>query len=368
MVAGDDVVRTAAFTRPKGRSTSGLTAVRTTPTPATTFPPDGGLLAVHAHPDDETLATGALLATWAASGRAVTVVTCTRGERGEVIALPGTASAGLAHLEGDGPALGAYRETELAAALRALGDGAIEHRFLDTIDAPAGPAGPADPDGRWEDSGMAWVAPGIAGPAPDAPASAFARVPLDDAAARLAAVVRERRPGVVVTYEAGGGYRHPDHVRTHEVTVRALALAADPTTALGAEPWQVPELWEAMVAESRLRGARRTLAATAAVTDLAERAGLTFPDPDETLPPVAMPDDQLSGAVEVSVARVRRRVLNALHAYATQVQHVTELPAPVPLAGPTGGELLGCYALSNGVLAAVLDSETYRVRSGVPRG
>ncbi|TGJ98099.1 N-acetyl-1-D-myo-inositol-2-amino-2-deoxy-alpha-D-glucopyranoside deacetylase, partial [Actinotalea fermentans ATCC 43279 = JCM 9966 = DSM 3133] len=59
--------------------------------------PRGGLLAVHAHPDDETLATGALLATWAASGEAVTLVTCTRGEQGEVI---GTE---LAHLEGDGP-------------------------------------------------------------------------------------------------------------------------------------------------------------------------------------------------------------------------------------------------------------------------
>ena len=60
--------------------------------------PNGGLLAVHAHPDDETLATGALLATWALARRATTVVTCTRGERGEVI------GQALAHLEGDGPA------------------------------------------------------------------------------------------------------------------------------------------------------------------------------------------------------------------------------------------------------------------------
>ena len=75
----------------------------------------GGVLAIHAHPDDETLSTGALLAAFAAAGRPVCVVTCTRGERGEVIALPGTTSEGLADLEGDGPALGAYRETELAA-------------------------------------------------------------------------------------------------------------------------------------------------------------------------------------------------------------------------------------------------------------
>ena len=59
--------------------------------------PMAGLLAVHAHPDDETLATGGLLATWAGAGRPVTVVTCTRGELGEVI------GGELAHLAGDGP-------------------------------------------------------------------------------------------------------------------------------------------------------------------------------------------------------------------------------------------------------------------------
>src|SRR6478609_7192343 len=101
----------------------------------------GGVLAVHAHPDDETLATGALLATWAASGLPVTLVTCTRGERGEVI------GAGLAALEGDGPALAAHREHELAAALAALGVG--DHVFLD------GGVGP-----RYEDSGMAWLSSG----------------------------------------------------------------------------------------------------------------------------------------------------------------------------------------------------------------
>ena len=74
--------------------------------------PDGGLLAVHAHPDDETLATGALLATWARAGEPVTVVTCTRGERGEVIDTPAHPT-GVGHLEGDGPALAAFREQTL---------------------------------------------------------------------------------------------------------------------------------------------------------------------------------------------------------------------------------------------------------------
>ena len=211
---------------------------------------------------------------------------------------------------------------------------------------------------------MTWVAPGIAGPAPDAQSSAFVRVPLDDAAARLATVVRERRPAVVVTYEPGGGYRHPDHVRAHAVAVRALDLAADPTAALPGEPWEVPERWEAVVGESRLREARRALAAAPTATELADRAGMTFPDPDEALPPVAMPDDGLSDAVEVAVAPVLDRVLRGLRAHATQVQHVTELPAPVPLTSHTGGQLLGCFALSNGVLAPLLDRETYAVRPG----
>src|SRR5690625_7178047 len=78
-------------------------------------PPGNGILAVHAHPDDETLTHGATLALWARAGQPVTIVTCTRGEQGEVI------PPELKYLEGDGPALAAVRETELAAATRALG-------------------------------------------------------------------------------------------------------------------------------------------------------------------------------------------------------------------------------------------------------
>ena len=318
--------------------------------------PAGGLLAVHAHPDDETLTTGALLATWAAAGLPVTVVTCTRGERGEVIALPGTTSEGLGHLEGDGPGLAAHRETELAAALRALGGGdvaAVGHVFLDQV--PVAGAGPA----RFEDSGMAWVAPGIAGPDPAA-TSGFARVPLDDAAARLAVVVRARRPAVVATYEPGGGYGHPDHVRAHEVTVRALELTADPAAAPGGrplpgEPW-APALWQAVAADVDLRAARRTLAADGAARALAARAGLTFADPDEQLPPVARPAASLGDVVAVDVAPVLDRVLGALRAHATQVQHPQAAP-PSEALGAAG--VLGWYALSNGVLAPLPARETY---------
>ncbi|WP_253182096.1 PIG-L family deacetylase, partial [Cellulosimicrobium cellulans] len=198
--------------------------------------PDGGLVAVHAHPDDETLATGALLATWAAAGERVTVVTCTRGERGEVIDTP-SHPTGVGRLEGDGPALAAHREGELAAALSALG--VRDHVFLDAAGEPAA---------RYTDSGMAWAAPGIARATAEAqlPAGAFVGVPLDEAATRLAAVLRARRPAVVVTYEDGGGYGHPDHVRTHEVTVRALEL-------LAGSGEDVPALWQAVAPESAVR-------------------------------------------------------------------------------------------------------------------
>lgn len=303
----------------------------------------GSLLAVHAHPDDESLATGALLAAWAAAGEHVTVVTCTRGERGEVI---DTAShpTGLAHLEGDGPALAAHREVELAGALDALG--VTDHVFLDRAPAPDG-AEPSE-TARFEDSGMAWVAPGIAGPAPDAGPTAFARVPRDAAARRLAGVVRDRRPAVVVTYEAGGGYGHPDHVRAYEVTRRALELAADARAAVVGEPWAVPERWEVVDPAEDVRAARRALAADPAARRLVDDHGLTLPDPDGDLPPVAVPAAELVRPVAVDVTPVLDQVLGALGAHATQVQHVGRTVT----AAREG--VVARYALSNGLLAPVL--------------
>lgn len=360
----------------------------------------GGVVAVHAHPDDETLSTGGLIATFAAAGLPTCVVTCTRGERGEVLALPGTTSEDRAGLEGDGPALGAYRETELAAALAALaggpdGAGAIEHAFLDRLPpagTPADGAGTVQDDDtvqddntvRYEDSGMAWVSPGVAGPAPDSPPTAFARVPLDEPAGRLAALIRARRPAVVATYEPGGGYGHPDHVRTHEVTVRALELAADPRwypphATPGAAvhrgepavvgqpdlPWAGAELWQAVAPEGEVRAARAELAALPAARALAAAEGLTFPDPDEAMPPLARhgldaspPDGEVltpvAGGVRVDVRPVLDRVVAALRAHATQVQHATT-------AARAAGPVVGWYALSNDVLAPLLAAETYLV-------
>jgi len=180
------------------------------------------LLLVHAHPDDESIYTGATMAAYAAAGAQVTLVTCTLGELGEVI------PPSLAHLaDGDGARLGEYRIGELAAACAALG--VTDHRYL---------GGP----GRWRDSGMM----GTEGN--DDP-RCFWRADVDQAARALLDVFAEVRPQVVVTYDADGAYGHPDHIQAHRVAWRACELAGPDlpdgpakfyaTAALGTGPEQV---------------------------------------------------------------------------------------------------------------------------------
>ena len=311
----------------------------------------GGVLAVHAHPDDETLSTGALLATWAAAGLPATVVTCTRGERGEVIGAP------LAALEGDGEALARHREREVAAAATALG---VTQTFLDTLPLPGDPAAGGGASGaRYQDSGMAWVGTGRAGAAADVPAGALVAVPLDEAAGRLAGLLRERRPDLVVTYEPGGGYGHPDHVRAHAITMRAVELATAPLSDDGASPaggWSPAVAWAVAPAAALRAGyaalaadpaARAVLAAASDDRRATREAPLTLPDPAGALPSVATggPADLV-----VDVLPVREPVLAALRAHATQVQVVTPLDHP---------DAVACYALSNLVLAPVLPRESY---------
>jgi N-acetyl-1-D-myo-inositol-2-amino-2-deoxy-alpha-D-glucopyranoside deacetylase len=156
------------------------------------------VLFVHAHPDDESIETGATMAKYAAEGAQVTLVTCTLGEMGEVI------PPELARLAWDADGgLGQYRIGELAAACAALG--VADHRFL---------GGP----GRWRDSGM------MGTPANDL-AGCFWRADVDEAARELLAVIAEVRPQVLVTYDARGFYGHPDHIQAHRVAWRAFALA-----------------------------------------------------------------------------------------------------------------------------------------------
>jgi N-acetyl-1-D-myo-inositol-2-amino-2-deoxy-alpha-D-glucopyranoside deacetylase len=161
----------------------------------------GGLLVVHAHPDDESIETGITMARYAAAGVPVTLVTCTLGELGEII------PADLAYLGAErGDLLGKYRIGELDAACAALG--VQDHRFL---------GGP----GRWRDSGMMGL------PSNDDP-GCFWQADLDEAALDLVAIIREVRPRVMVSYDDRGFYGHPDHIQAHRVAWRAFQLAGDP--------------------------------------------------------------------------------------------------------------------------------------------
>jgi N-acetyl-1-D-myo-inositol-2-amino-2-deoxy-alpha-D-glucopyranoside deacetylase len=268
------------------------------------------LLAVHAHPDDETLATGGTLARYAADGRtAVTLVTCTLGQRGEVI------PDRLRHLTG--AALGRHRRGELDAAAAALG--VTDHRLL---------AG-----GRWTDSGMVWVRPGIAGPAPDVGPDAFARAEVDEAARELALVMSDVRPHVVVTYDPQGGYSHPDHVQAHRVTMRAVELAAQASPA-----WRPARVFWARVPRSWARRER-----TAAATD--RPSSMLARDQDDPFPPVVVDDDLVD--VVVDITPVLEAKLAALRAHATQVR--------------VEGDW---FALSDDVAQRVRDREAYQLAPG----
>ncbi|HEX8002306.1 MAG TPA: N-acetyl-1-D-myo-inositol-2-amino-2-deoxy-alpha-D-glucopyranoside deacetylase [Mycobacteriales bacterium] len=181
-------------------------------------------LFVHAHPDDECFPTGATIARYASEGARVTVVTCTRGEAGEILV------DDLKHLDPDG--LGAHRMTEMAASVAALG--ISDHRWL---------GGP----GRWRDSGM------MGTPENDDP-RCFWRADLDEAVAELVRVIREVRPQVAVTYDSNGDYGHPDHIQAHRVTVAAVERAADPAYGDG-EPHEVAKLYATAFPKSVLRAA-----------------------------------------------------------------------------------------------------------------
>jgi N-acetyl-1-D-myo-inositol-2-amino-2-deoxy-alpha-D-glucopyranoside deacetylase len=155
-------------------------------------------LFVHAHPDDESIETGATMAKYANEGAGVTLVTCTLGEIGEVI------PPELAHLAFDRDGgLGVYRIGELAAACQALG--VTDHRFLGGA-------------GRWRDSGM------MGTPENELP-GCFWLADVEEAARLLLAVITEVRPQVLVSYDARGFYGHPDHIQAHRVSRRAFELA-----------------------------------------------------------------------------------------------------------------------------------------------
>jgi N-acetyl-1-D-myo-inositol-2-amino-2-deoxy-alpha-D-glucopyranoside deacetylase len=231
------------------------------------------LLLVHAHPDDETIGTGATMAHYAGQGVLVTLVTCTLGEEGEVLVPE------LEHLAADrDDALGPQRIEELATAMEALR--VEDHRFL---------GGP----GRWRDSGM------MGTPANERP-DCFWRADLDEAVRELVAVVREVRPQVVVTYDENGGYGHPDHIQAHRVTVAAFDRSGDPgyEPDLG-EPWQPAKLYWSALPKSFIQSGIDQLKASGQSNffEVDDADDLPFGVPDELVTTQVDARDQLEAKV-----------------------------------------------------------------------
>lgn len=170
------------------------------------------LMAIHAHPDDESSKGAATMAYYATLGR-VRVVTCTGGERGSIL---NPRLAGRTDIEEN---MHEVRKVEMAKAAEALG---IEHHWLGFVDSGL-------PEGD---------------PLPPLPDGCFSVVPLEEPVGKLVAQIREFKPQVVTTYNELGGYPHPDHIRVHEVSMVAVKAAADPEQFPGAgEPWEVSKVY-----------------------------------------------------------------------------------------------------------------------------
>jgi mycothiol S-conjugate amidase len=170
------------------------------------------LLAIHAHPDDESSKGAASMAYYAANGVDVHVLTLTGGERGDVLN-----PALIDHVRPED--IAAIRREEMALAVDVLG---VTHEWLGYVDSGL-------PEGD---------------PLPPLPDGCFALADLDEATAGTVEVIRRFRPHVVTTYDETGGYPHPDHIRCHEVSVAAFEAAGDPDAYPEAgEPWQPSKLY-----------------------------------------------------------------------------------------------------------------------------
>lgn len=273
--------------------------------------PSRRLLLVHAHPDDETIGSGATMAKYVASGAQVTLVTCTLGEEGEIL-IPE-----LSHLAADqSDELGKHRITELAAAMAELG--VTDWQLL---------GGP----GAYRDSGMV-------GTPPNDRADCFWRSDVLEAAKHLVKIIRQKRPQVLVTYDDFGGYGHPDHIQAHRVATYARDLAAAPSFApeLGS-PWHIEKVYWTAFPVSVMRAGIEMLKAAG------EDTGFAAQDPDEI--PFACPDEFVTTAIDG--AEFSDQKLRALRAHATQISTKE-----------------GFFALSNNLGSQVMGTEYYRLVAG----
>jgi len=170
------------------------------------------LMAVHAHPDDESSKGAASMARYVDEGARVMVVTLTGGERGDIL----NPAMDLPEVHGR---ITEIRRDEMAKAAEILG---VEHHWLGFVDSGL-------PEGD---------------PLPPLPEGCFALASLAESTERLVRVIREFKPHVMTTYDENGGYPHPDHIRCHQVSVAAYEAAADHRLFPDAgAPWSVSKLY-----------------------------------------------------------------------------------------------------------------------------
>lgn len=223
-------------------------------------------MAVHAHPDDEAIGTGGILAQYGASGVRTVLVTCTNGEQGDD--LGGVKPGEPGHRPDE---VAAVRLAELRAAVEILG---VSH--LETL--------------GYRDSGMAgWSA--------NADPDVFCNVPVDQASERLEELMRRYQPQVVVTYDENGGYGHPDHIQAHRVTVAAAEATGVPA-----------KLYYAAIPRSAVAQFRR----------LIEESGADIEGFDPP-PDFGTPDEEITAVVDVSAYTDQK--LAALNAHASQTEN-----------------------------------------------
>ena len=273
------------------------------------------LLIVHAHPDDESIGTGATMAKYVSEGALVTLVTCTLGEEGEVLV------PDLAHLAADqSDALGEHRISELTDAMALLG--VTDFRFLGGA-------------GKYRDSGMMGVES-------NRREDCFWNADLLEAATDLVAIIREVRPQVAVTYDDFGGYGHPDHVQAHRVSTYAISLAESPSfkPELG-QPWSVSKVYWTAFPKSRI------VQGIAKLKEIGDQSEFATMDPDDI--PFAVDDSVITTVIDGS--DFTQAKFDALTAHKTQVS--------------TDG---GFFALSNNLGLEIFTEEHYRlVRGELPQ-
>jgi N-acetyl-1-D-myo-inositol-2-amino-2-deoxy-alpha-D-glucopyranoside deacetylase len=216
------------------------------------------LLAVHAHPDDECLLTGGVLARCAAEGGRTVLVTCTDGAVGEI------ADPSLATPEN----LAEVRSRELDESARMLRIGRLERL-------------------GYRDSGMAGTADN------EHPAS-FQQADLESAVEKVVRIVRREQPHVIVTYDENGGYGHPDHIRAHQVAVAAFDAAGDATRFRAAGPtWSPSRLFYAVIPRSSFQRMGERMREAGIEVPFRERG-------DSQEPPFGVPEESITTRVDVS--------------------------------------------------------------------